>query len=105
MPWLLDSSRSLAWSTIHLYFSQRHPFDRNRFTELNLREVYQMVMQTVVSYMKYLTHSGLNKIVHYNGILRTRNDANPNFALCRMKVLSGGGLNGGITRLLECSPS
>lgn len=55
--------------------------------------------------MKYLTHSGLNKIVHYNGILRTRNDANPNFALCRMKVLSGGGLNGGITRLLECSPS
>lgn len=62
MPWLFSGSRPYSWNIIHLYSSQQHPFYGNRLTELNLREVFQMVMLTVVSYMKYLIYSGLNKI-------------------------------------------
>lgn len=43
----------------------QQPLDR-----ANLREVNQMVMLVVVSYMKYLIYSGLNKIVHLHGDLR-----------------------------------
>ena len=64
MPCLLSGSRPHACTIIQLYFSQQHPFYSNRLTELNLREVYQMVMLTLASCMKYLTYSGLNKIVH-----------------------------------------
>ena len=49
------------------------PVFSNRLTELNLREVYQMVMPTVDSYMKYLTYSGLHKIVHLHRDLRDLN--------------------------------
>lgn len=42
----------------------------NRLIELNLREVYQMVMLTAVSCLKYLTYSGLHKIVHLHRDLR-----------------------------------
>ena len=45
----------------------------NRLTELNLREVYQMVMLTAVSCMKYLTYSSLHKIVHLHRDLRDVN--------------------------------